>query len=549
MVEEKRTPSPWSPLKHPLFRALWIAAAASNIGTWMQEVGQSWLMTSLTTSPLMVALVQTAESLPIFLLALGAGALADVVDRRRLLLVTQAWMLVVSGGLGLVTLAGWVSPWLLLAFVFALGLGAALNLPAWQAVVPELVSRDELAAAVTLNGVQFNVARAVGPALGGFIVAAAGPAASFLLNALSFLAVIGVLYFWRRVPQESLLPAERISSAMRAGLRYVRHAPPFQGVLIRTAVFILGASALWAILPQFARRELELDSLGYGIMLGCLGAGAVWGAFLMPRLREHLSLDRMVGLAALSFGGVTLILAYVRIFGVLCAALLVAGAAWMIVMSSFNVAAQITSPSWVRARALGVYVLVFQGGMAGGSAAWGAVAEHLSISIAFAGAAIVLLIGLAVVPRYRLAPMADLDLTPSSHWQNPVAVVPLEPDQGPVLITVEYRIDSARAREFAALMMQDIRLSRRRDGAFYWGLYHDIADPSRYLETFLVESWVEHLRQHERLTAEDRKLQEIVRAFHVDPNPPIVTHFIAPAVLPSQDSGPPGDQVKLAGHD
>jgi MFS family permease len=549
MVEEKRTPSPWSPLKHPLFRALWIAAAASNIGTWMQEVGQSWLMTSLTTSPLMVALVQTAESLPIFLLALGAGALADVVDRRRLLLVTQAWMLVVSGGLGLVTLAGWVSPWLLLAFVFALGLGAALNLPAWQAVVPELVSRDELAAAVTLNGVQFNVARAVGPALGGFIVAAAGPAASFLLNALSFLAVIGVLYFWRRVPQESLLPAERISSAMRAGLRYVRHAPPFQGVLIRTAVFILGASALWAILPQFARRELELDSLGYGIMLGCLGAGAVWGAFLMPRLREHLSLDRMVGLAALSFGGVTLILAYVRIFGVLCAALLVAGAAWMIVMSSFNVAAQITSPSWVRARALGVYVLVFQGGMAGGSAAWGAVAEHLSISIAFAGAAIVLLIGLAVVPRYRLAPMADLDLTPSSHWQNPVAVVPLEPDQGPVLITVEYRIDSARAREFAALMMLDIRLSRRRDGAFYWGLYHDIADPSRYLETFLVESWVEHLRQHERLTAEDRKLQEIVRAFHVDPNPPIVTHFIAPAVLPSQDSGPPADQVELAGHD
>jgi MFS family permease len=284
-------------------------------------------------------------------------------------------------------------------------------------------------------------------------------------------------------------------------------------------------------------------------MLGCLGAGAVWGAFLMPRLREHLSLDRMVGLAALSFGGVTLILAYVRIFGVLCAALLVAGAAWMIVMSSFNVAAQITSPSWVRARALGVYVLVFQGGMAGGSAAWGAVAEHLSISIAFAGAAIVLLIGLAVVPRYRLAPMADLDLTPSSHWQNPVAVVPLEPDQGPVLITVEYRIDSARAREFATLMMQDIRLSRRRDGAFYWGLYHDIADPSRYLETFLVESWVEHLRQHERLTAEDRKLQEIVRAFHVDPNPPIVTHFIAPAVLPSQDSGPPADQVKLAGHD
>src|SRR5262245_59367855 len=282
--------SPWSPLAEPIFRALWIATVASNIGTWMQDVGESWLMVSLTTSPMLVALVETAGSLPIVLLALPAGALADVVDRRRLLLVTQSWMLVSAAVLGVVTLTGMATPWLLLSLTFTLGLGTAMNGPAFQAILPELVPGHEIPSAVTLTGVAVNVSRAVGPALGGQLVAAAGSGVVFLLNAVSFLGVMGVIYRWQRTPQQkSTLPPEHIFGAMRAGLRYVRHAPELLAALIRTAAFILCASALWALLPLQARHALGLGSFGYGILLGCIGAGAVTGAAFLPRVRQKVS--------------------------------------------------------------------------------------------------------------------------------------------------------------------------------------------------------------------------------------------------------------------
>src|SRR5215510_99164 len=281
--------SVWSPLGEPIFRALWIATVASNIGTWMQDVGESWLMVSLTTSPMLIALVETAGSLPIVLLALPAGALADVVDRRRLLLITQGWMLVSAAAMGLLTLAGMATPWLLLVLTFTLGLGTAMNGPAFQAILPEIVPRQEIPAAVTLAGVAVNVSRAVGPALGGLLVAAAGPGVVFLLNAVSFLGVMGVIYRWQRAPQQSTMPPEHVFGAMRAGLRYVRHAPEFLAALIRTAAFILCASALWALLPLQARHALGLGSFGYGILLGCIGAGAVTGAAFLPKVRQKIS--------------------------------------------------------------------------------------------------------------------------------------------------------------------------------------------------------------------------------------------------------------------
>src|SRR6202035_3752760 len=349
----------WSPLSQPVFRWLWIANLASNVGTWFQSVGASWLMTTLSRSTVEVALVQAATSLPMFLLALPAGALADVLDRRRLLLVTQTWMTLAAAGLGLLTLFGGVTPWTLLLFTFLLGLGAALNAPAWQAIVPELVPRAELPAAVALASVSFNIARAAGPALAGLIVAAAGPAATFLLNAVSFVGVLAVLYRWRRAGEETVLPAERVLGAMRTGMRYVRHAPAVQAVIARGSAFILCGSSLWALLPVIASHDLHRGPTGYGILLGALGAGAVAGALALPRLQRDSSADSVVAAATLVFAGATLVLAYIRSFWLLAAAMLLAGGAWLSLLSSLNVAVQTVVPSWVRARALSVYMLVF----------------------------------------------------------------------------------------------------------------------------------------------------------------------------------------------
>src|SRR4051794_10190064 len=342
-----RAASAWEPLYMPVFRALWIASVASNVGTWMQNVGAAWLMTSLTTSAVLVALLQTASSLPVFLLGLPAGALADVVDRRRLLLFTQGWMLLTAALLSVLTFLGLMSAWTLLALTFLLGLGGALNAPAWQAIVPELVPREQLPQAVALNSVGFNLARAVGPALGGLLVAALGTAWVFLLNAISYLAVLVVIYRWRRQERESAAPPETVMGAMAAGVRYARHAPALQVVLLRVGVFVIAASALWALLPVVTRHDIGLDATGYGILLGSLGLGAVIGAVLLPRFRERLSVDRMLVLAALVFAVATLALGYMRNIILLDVFMLVAGIAWMASMSSFNVAVQTASPQWV----------------------------------------------------------------------------------------------------------------------------------------------------------------------------------------------------------
>jgi MFS family permease len=518
--------SAWSPLRQPLFRALWLAAVTSNIGTWMQSTGAVWLMTSLTPSPLMVALVQTATSLPFFLLALPAGALADVVDRRRLLLGTQGWMLAAAAVLGLLTLVGATTPWTLLALTFLLGLGTAMNTPAWQAITPDLVSRPELPAAVALGGVAINLARAVGPALGGLIVAAAGTGAVFLLNAASFVGVMIVLYRWHPSPQKSALPAEGVWGAMRAGMRYVRHAPALDAVLVRTAVFISCGSALWALLPLVARREMGLSAVGYGVLLGCLGMGAIAGTALLPKVRRRVAVDVHVAGATVVFAAVTMALAYLRDFGALCAALMAGGMAWTTLMSTLNATAQLALPSWVRARGLAMYAFVFMGGLAAGGALWGTVAARVGISLALSCAALGLVVGLTVMTRYRLAIGEALDLTPSRHWPEPAVVIAPQPEEGPVLVLVEYHIDLARAHAFA-LAMRAVRLERLRDGAIRWGLFRDPANPGRYVEAFTVVSWLEHLRQHERVTMADRAAETRAYAFHIGEAPVVISHLVA----------------------
>jgi MFS family permease len=517
--------SAWSPLREPIFRALWIASVTSNIGTWMHEAGAGWLMTSLTTSPFMVALMQTATSLPVFLLVVPAGALADVVDRRRMLLFTQGWMLSAAALLGVLTLLDLTTPWVLLVLTLALGAGAAMNAPAWQATAPELVPRAELPKAVSLNGVGLNLARAVGPALGGAVVAAAGPWAVFLLNAVSFLSVMAVLYQWRRPPRAGKAPAEPVLSAIRAGIRYARYAPALRAVLVRTGLFVLFASALWALLPVLARHGMGLGSTAYGILFGCLGAGAVVGAIILPWLRRRLSMDALVTAATLTFAAVMVGLAQVRQFGFLCAVLGAGGIAWIALMASFNIATQTSVPSWVRARALALYLLMLQGSMAVGGVLWGTVAQHAGMTVALLCAAAGLVAGLALVPRYRLKRGKEPDLRPSAHWPEPNIVIEPDPEDGPVLVTVEYLIDPERARDFA-LAMQAVRQQRLRDGAFRSGLFSDPSDPCRYIETFVVESWAEHMRQHDRVTVNDRIAEDRARAFHGGDQPPITSHYI-----------------------
>ena len=517
--------SPWAPLRRPVFRSLWIASLASNVGTWVQNVGAAWLMTSLTPDPLQVSLVQAASNLPFFLLALPAGALADVIDRRKLALAALAWLVAASAALAGLFYAGRVGPQALLALTFAIGVGSALLSPAFAAIVPELVPREELEPAVSLNGISTNLARAVGPALGGLIVASAGVGATFALNALSFAGVVAVLARWRRDVPARTLPPERLAGALRAGIRYVRHSTSLRNVLVRAAAFVLPASSVWALLPLYARGELGLGPTGYGGLLACFGVGAVAGGLLLPRARLALGVERLATASTLLFAAAHAFLGATRSPAVACGALFAAGAAWLAMLSLLNTAAQLAIPSWVRARSLASYMIVLFGGLAAGSAIWGAIAGAVGVPRALSVAAAAILAGRLLTWRRPLYDVTEPDLSPGERWPDPAVASPFELERGPALVTVEYSIDPAEARTFAAAMDR-LRNIRLRDGAIRWGLWADTAVPGRYLESFVVQSWLEHLRQHERVTAADIEVQKVALAFHRGADPPHVSHFL-----------------------
>jgi len=528
MLAESAAPpvSLWTPVRrHAVFRRLWLAGVVSNVGTWMQNVGAVWLMASIVPAPLMVALVQTATSAPFFLLALPAGALADVVDRRWLLVWTQVWMLAAAAALGLLTIAGAATPTLLLLLTFAVGIGSALSAPAWQAILPDLVPRDELPQAVALNGVGVNIARAIGPALGGVVVATAGAGVVFLVNAASFVGVIAAVIAWRERRPHSTVPAEHLFAAMRSGVLYVRHSPSVRAILLRTTIFLSAASALWALMPVIAQQR-GFGAAGYGVLLGCLGGGAVAGATLLTPALRAFSTDRLVVLGTLVFAATTVLLAWVGTLAVLCAIMIAAGVAWIALMSVFMVDAQLSVPAWVRARGLGIYQLAAQGMLAGGSAVWGAIAERVGTPMALVWSAVGLVVGIAAAQWWRLADAEGADLTPSMHWPDPTVASAPSPDEGPVLVSVEYQIDPVRADEFEEVMSALARV-RRRDGAMQWHLFSDPAVPGRYVEQFMSRSWADHLRQHERVTVHDRPIEDRARAFHLGPRPQQVSHLVA----------------------
>lgn len=519
--------SAWSPFRHRAFAVLWGASLLSNVGTWMHDVGAGWLMTSLSPSPLMVSLVQAATSLPVFLLALPAGALADIVDRRRALLLITACMALVALALGLVVLGGSVTAPALLVFTFAMGVGAAMMAPAWQSVVPQVVPRAELSAAVALNSVGINVSRAIGPALGGAIIATAGIAWPFLLNAVSFLAVIAAVLWWRPPAKpRGQLPAERVAAAMRTGLRYARSSPTLRATLARAIAFFLFGSAYWALLPLVARQSLRGDARLYGLLVTCVGVGAVVGALLLPRIRSRIGVDRLVALGTLGTAATLLVFAFTSSRMLALAASLLAGASWIAVLSSLNVSAQMSLPDWVRARGLSVYNAVFFGSMTLGSVLWGQLANRWGVPVALSVAAIGAIFGIVATRKRHLQAGAQMDLAPSSHWPQPLVAADVAHDAGPVMVTVQYRIDPARAREFR-MAMGEVERERRRNGAFAWGLYQDAAEPALFLEYFLEESWLEHLRHHDRVTQADRDQQALAHGFHVGETPPRVSHYLA----------------------
>ncbi|MFC9433703.1 MFS transporter [Nocardia sp. NPDC057030] len=510
--------SPWSPLRVGVFRAIWLASVVSNMGSWMHLVGASWLMTSLTTSAALVALLSTASSLPMFVLALPAGAMADILDRRRLVLVTQAWQLVVAVLLGWMTLSGSVNPGVLLAATALLGIGTTLGAPAFAAITPDLVPKAELPAAISLNSVAMTASQAVGPALGGVLVAMVGSGGVFLLNAGSFLGVIAVVYLWHRPAPATSLPPEHLASAMRSGLRYVANAPEFRAVLIRAVAFVLSFGAMPSLLAVFTRVRLHGSASAYGLLLGALGVGGVFGALVLPRLRPRLGPDRIALAGSVGYAVCFVVLAQTRLFPMALVVLVFAGVAGMSVLSTLNIAAQSVLPGWIRGRGLAIFQLIFQVAFAISAAVWGSVATITSIPLTLTVAGVAMAGQTVLSIWFGLNGSEGLDVQ-QAHSSEPYTPTSLAPDDGPVLLMVEYRIPADRLPEFRAALT-DLGRARRRNGAMRWEIYTDPADPARHVETFVAPSWEEHKRQSQRVTTSDAVAIETVRALHDGPDDP-----------------------------
>lgn len=515
----------FAPLRQTLFRVLWVATIIGNTGSFIRDVASAWIMTDLSPSPAAVALVQAAATLPIFLLAIPAGVLSDILDRRKFLIAIQFLLASVSICLMLLSFAGLQSVTSLVALTFLGGIGAALMGPTWQAIVPELVEKNDVKNAVALNSLGINIARAVGPALGGLILASLGAAFTYGVDVITYVFVIAALLWWRRPVAAQDVLAERFPGAFRAGLRYARASRELHVVLVRAFVFFALASSVWALLPLVARSLLGGGAGFYGILLGAVGLGAIAGAIIMPKLREHLSADGLLLLAALVTAAVMAFLAFAPPQWAAVAALLALGAAWITALTTLNGVAQAILPNWVRGRSLAVYLTVFNGAMTAGSLGWGAVATLIGVPFTLlTGAAGLVALGLGA-HRLKL-PKGEADLMPSRHWPEPLTAAPVEHDRGPVLIQIEYRISPEERADFLKALAR-LSAERRRDGAYAWGITEDAADPGLMLEWFQVESWAEHLRQHHRVSKADADIQAEVLRFHRGEGRPVVRHFLA----------------------
>ena len=514
-----------SPFRITIFRSVWIASLASNFGSLIQSVGAAWLMTSIASSADMVALVQTAVALPILLWSLVSGALADGHDRRKLMLAAQIFMLLVSLALAICTWIGWMSPWLLLTFTFLIGCGAAFNAPAWQASVGDMVPRAQLAHAVALNSMGFNIARSLGPAIGGIIVATAGAAMAFVINALSYIGLLIVLVRWKSPPPQSLLPREPLGVAIGAGIRYVAMSPHIRNVLLRSFLFGIGASSLLALLPIVVKVRMAGGPLTFGAMLGAFGIGAVAGALASARVRLRLDTEGIVRASTIALAAAICVVAASNLLVISLLTLVIAGAAWVLALSTFNVAVQMSAPRWVVGRALSSYQMSTFAGIALGSWLWGLVTHIEGVRFALLIAGIVLFLSALLGFWRALAETADLNLEPLRRWQEPDTGVPVEPRTGPVVITIQYVIAEENIIEFLGAMDERRRI-RRRDGANDWKLLRDLAHPDIWIERYSTPTWLDYVRHNSRLTHEDAVIPERLRALHRGPDRPVVRRMV-----------------------
>ena len=512
-----------APLGKPVFRMLWFTWLAANTTMWMNDVASAWLMTSLTPSPLWVALVQSASTLPVFLLGLPSGALADILDRRRFLMITQFWVAGIATVTCLIVMMGWMSAPLLLALTFANGVGLAMRWPVFAAIVPEVVPRTQLPAALALNGVSMNASRIIGPLVAGALIAAAGSAWVFALNAVLSISAGFIITRWRRVHKESPLGRERLGSAMRVGLQFVRQSGRMRAILLRIALFFLHSTALLALLPLVARSLPGGQAGTFTVLLASMGAGAIVAALQMQRLRKLLAPQTLLFTGTALQAGAALVVAFAPNIYVAVPAMVVAGMAWITVANSLTVAAQMALPDWVRARGMSIYQMALMGSTAAGAALWGQVATWTGIHDALAIASVSSVVLMAVAQRVVVDRGIEEDLTPSNVFKVPQAQVP--PRQGRIQVNIEYHIDPARSAEFMELM-QESRRSRMSQGALEWQVLQDLYDPARVVEQITDESWTEHLRRFDRVTAADVQLRDRKLAFHIGEEPPRVTRFL-----------------------
>ncbi|WP_342358849.1 MFS transporter [Terrarubrum flagellatum] len=535
-----------APFGFPIFRKVWLASLASNLGGLIQSVGAAWLMTSIATSADMVALVQASTSLPVMVFSLASGAIADSFNRRSVMLVAQTFMVTVSTALAACAYFGLITPWLLLLFTFLIGCGTALNNPSWQASVGDMVSRPVLPAAVTLNSVNFNLTRSVGPAIGGVIVAASGAATAFLVNAVSYLPLILTILTWKPAPPPSTLPPESFGQAMTSGLRYVAMSPNIEKVMLRGLVFGSSAIAILALLPLVARDLPGGGPLLYGVLLGCYGVGAVGGAVLGSRMRMTLPNEIIARCAFVGFALCATIVASGLGAWATAPAMMIGGACWVIALSLFNVTVQLSTPRWVLGRALALYQTATFGGMAIGSWIWGLIAARFGVDTALHVAAMVMLIGAAIGFRLPLPAKTSDNLDPLNRWKAPHVALDLRGRSGPVVILIEYKIRQEDTAEFLDAMAER-RRTRRRDGARQWELMRDTEKPEVWIESYHVPTWNDYVRHNQRRTQADAGVDDRIRALHSDSEPPRVHRMVVrPTNLPETD--PPAKTHADLGH-
>ncbi len=527
--------SPLAPFGNKTFRTIWIASIASNFGGLIQAVGAAWMMTAISSSENMVALVQSSTALPIMLFSLVAGALADNFNRRSIMLAAQSFMLAVSVLLTVFAYLGWLNPWLLLTFTFLIGCGTALNNPSWQASVGDIVPRHILPAAVTLNSVGFNITRSLGPAIGGAIVAAFGAASAFATNALSYFALIFALVRWRQDIPTSSLPRETLGRALSAGFGYVAMSPKLLNVLFRSAMFGLSASAILALLPLVARDLVAGGPLTYGFMLGAFGVGAIGGAMLNARLREMFSSEMIVRFSFTGFALSAVVASLSTSTWLTCAILLIPGACWVLALSLFNTTVQLSTPRWVVGRALSFYQTAAFGGIAVGSWIWGALAESYGVSTSLMLASLAMVLGAAIGWALWLPSLETLNLDPVNTFREPSLRLDLQPRSGPIVLLIDYTIHEENVPEFLALMSERRRI-RIRDGARQWALMRDLENPDIWTETYHTATWADYVRHNQRRTQADSEVWERIRGLHAGPDAPRVHRMIERQAIPPRDA-------------